>query len=197
MGIECMVPFKYNFIKVETPAKKAYERADATTQGKRKLDLHFFKQIRRQGILPKTIKNVFYTGNLPATQGNVKKGMYLCCGRMVLQHYGRGSTFCVGGHPSIKILGSGNYTRWLVRHKCGDLHPGANTWGQSLTSPLPVSARSSKKFQTAFRVWVCPPPLIVHTTQAVFIWEQMYHLWVPTTSQNFGAKSQNQPLRWL
>ena len=33
-----------------------------------------------------------------------------------------------------------------------------------------------------------PPPVSVTTTQGAFILEQNHHLWVPTTSQNIGAK---------
>ena len=45
--------------------------------------------------------------------------MYLGCVRMVLQHYDLCSTFCVGGHTSIKIWASENYTRWLVTNVGG------------------------------------------------------------------------------
>ena len=38
-----------------------------------------------------------------------------------------------------------------------------------------------------------PPPVIVPTTQAAFIFEQKPSFIVPATFQNYGAKSQKQP----
>ena len=66
-----MVPCEYNFIKVETPTRKAYESSDATTQGNREVGSSHFKTDKKTENLPKTIKKCFLQ-NLPATQGNVK-----------------------------------------------------------------------------------------------------------------------------
>ena len=53
---------------------------------------------------------------------------------------------------------------------------------------LPESAKSSKKFLTASRVWVSAPPLIVHTTQTAFIWEQKVSLVGPHHLPKFLGK---------
>ena len=110
-----------------------------------------FHTDKKTGNLPKTIKICFTQGIYLQHREMLKflkrdvHGLWQV-GATTLWPLASVAHFVLGGHPSIKILGSENYTRWLVRHKFGGLHPDASTCGQSFMSPLPVSARSSKKF---------------------------------------------------
>ena len=69
---------------------------------------------------------------------------------------------------SLKILGGESFTTWLV-------------WGAStqelgknqkdFASPLPASTYSSKKGLTSSSVKVSPPPHIINTSEAVFLFK--------------------------
>ena len=95
-------------------------------------------------------------------------------------------------HFEIKTrLGRGNSTRWFVGGKSKGSHP------KPLLSHCLRVQNVQNYSLTASRFWVSPPPMIVPTTQAAFILEQKDHSYILVTSQNFGAKSQKEPLRQI